>query len=89
MTAYDFSLRQEVLLEKGASVLSDLFHYRKNSQLNDLSHPVNILYKQIWAAKQDILQAKTEAELEQIDGKFELAHSIISSMEAQRVARSS
>ncbi|MBR4702459.1 MAG: hypothetical protein IKO91_01310 [Oscillospiraceae bacterium] len=89
MNAYDFSLRQEVLLEKGASVLSDLFRYRRNSRLLDRSHPVNILYKQIWAAKQDVLRAKTEAELEQIDGKFELAHSIISSLEAQNVARSS
>jgi hypothetical protein len=89
MTAYDFSLRQEVLLEKGASVLSDLFHYRQNSQLKDRAHPVNILYKQIWAAKQDILRAKTEAELEQIEGKFELAHSIVSSMEAQSASRTS
>ena len=63
MSKYEFSLRQEVLMEVGASILGDLFRYGEEKNINDDSDPVSILYNLIWNAKQDIILSKTEAEL--------------------------
>lgn len=35
MGKYEFSLRQEVLLEKGASVLGDLFRFKRQHGITD------------------------------------------------------
>ncbi|MDE6590917.1 MAG: hypothetical protein K2K53_11355 [Oscillospiraceae bacterium] len=71
MSGYEFSLQQEVLLEKGASVLGDLFCYKRETG-RDEYHPVSIMYGLVWSAKQDILLAKTETELARIEGQFDL-----------------
>lgn len=73
MSRYEFSLLQEVLMEKGAGVLGDLSQYKRQNGIVDRSHPVAILYSIVWNAKQDILFAKTKEKLDQIDGKFDLA----------------
>ena len=73
MSYYDFSLRQEVLLEKGAAVLGDLFRYERKQQSTDHTDPVSVMYDLVWSAKQSILLARTEKELEQIEGQFDLA----------------
>lgn len=82
MSRYEFSLRQEVLLEKGAAVLGDLFQYKRQKQIVEETHPVEILYSLIWAAKDSILAAKTEAALEQIEGQFDLADRFLAEVEA-------
>lgn len=83
MSKYDFSLRQEVLMEVGASILGDLFRYGEEKNINDDTDPVSILYNLIWNAKQDIILSKTEAELEleQIEGQFHLARNFLSGLE--------
>ena len=81
MSKYEFSLRQEVLMEVGASVLGDLFRYSEERNIESESDPVTILYGLVWNAKQDILLAKTEAELDQIEGKFRLARNFLSGLE--------
>lgn len=81
MSSYDFSLRQEVLLEKGAAVLSNLFRYEREQSLSALSQPVSILYDLVWTAKQDILLAKSETELAQIEGQFDLADRFLHGIE--------
>lgn len=81
MSKYEFSLRQEVLMEKGASVLGNLFHYRQEQGIDSDTHPVSILYDLIWNVKQDILLAKNESDLEQIEGQFNLANSFLAGME--------
>lgn len=81
MGRYEFSLQQEVLLEKGAAVLGDLFQYKRQKQIVEETHPVSVMYSLIWAAKQDILIAKTEAALEQIEGQFNLASRFLAEAE--------
>ena len=82
MSQYEFSLRQEVLLEKGAAVLGDLFQYKRQKQIVEETHPIAVMYSLVWAAKQDILTAKTEAALEQIEGQFDLANRFLAGVEA-------
>lgn len=82
MSSYEFSLRQEVLLEKGAAVLGDLFRYERERDLSDRSDAVSVMYGLVWSAKQDILLAKTETELAQIEGQFNLAGRFLAGIEA-------
>ena len=84
MSKYEFSLRQEVLMEVGASILGDLFRYSEEHGIEDETDPVNILYNLIWNAKQDIILTKTERELEQIEGQFRLARNFLSGLEMAR-----
>ena len=46
MSNYEFSLRQEVLLEKGADILGSLFHFARNNHISpsDKKDPVNVWY---------------------------------------------
>ena len=55
MGKYEFSLRQEVLLEKGASVLGDLFRFKRQHGITDQADPISVLYGLVWSAKQEIL----------------------------------
>lgn len=73
MSQYEFSLLQEVLLEKGAGVLGDLSRYKRQNEIVERTHPVAVLYSLIWNAKQDILAATSKEELDQIEGQFDLA----------------
>ena len=45
MSNYEFSLRQEVLLEKGADILGSLFHFARNNHISpsDKKDPVNVV----------------------------------------------
>jgi len=55
-------------MEIGAGVLGDLFRYAMAQGVDgDEAHPVNILYDLLWNAKQDVLLANIEAELQQIE----------------------
>lgn len=67
MNSYALSLRQEDLLEKGASVLGDLFRLKHQRGVTDREDPVSILYGLVWSAKQDILMSQTESELDRIE----------------------
>ena len=80
MSGYEFSLRQEVLLEKGAAVLGDLF-CRQREMEQDRRHPLSVMYDLVWSAKQNILTAKTETELAQIEGQFDLADRFLAGIE--------
>lgn len=53
MSGYEFSLRQEVLQEKSASVLGNLFRYQRETE-QDQRHPLSVMYGLVWSAKQDI-----------------------------------
>jgi len=77
MSKYEFSLRQESLMEQGASVLGDLFRLKRTHGITDHSDPVSVLYELVWSAKQDILLAKAESELDRIMGQFDLAKGFI------------
>lgn len=81
MSKYEFSLRQEVLMEVGASILGDLFRYSEENEIENDADPVNILYNLIRTAKQNIILSKTEEELEQIEGQFCLARNFLSGLE--------
>ncbi len=83
MDKYEFSLRQEVLREKGASVIGELFRLEDKNQIaDDVSHPVNILHDLVWDAKQDIISARTYGELDKIEGQFDLAIGFIKTLES-------
>lgn len=73
MTRYEFSLRQEVLLEKGAAVLADLFHYEHAMEAGERRDQIEQEYDRVWNAKHDILLAKTEEELARIEALFDEA----------------
>ena len=77
MSRYEFSLLQEVLLEKGAGVLGDLSRYKRQNGITERTHPVAILYSLVWNAKQDILSAKSKEELDRIEGQFNLANQFL------------
>jgi len=82
MSRYEFSLRQEVLLEKGADVLGDLFRYERSQGTPEGSGPISVLYDLVWAAKQNILLARSESDLSAIEGQFDLAHAFLNRIEA-------
>ena len=73
MSKYEFSLHQEVLLEKGADILGSLFRYKQANGITDDTDPVMVMYSLIWRAKQDTLLAKTKADLQRIENEFDLA----------------
>ena len=81
---YEFSLRQEVLLEKGADILGSLFHFARNNHISpsDKKDPVNVVYGLVWNAKSSILGADTEAELDQIETQFDFARKFYAGIEA-------
>lgn len=80
MSRYELSLLQEVLMEKGANVLGDLFRYEQANHITEQSHPVLVMHDLVWAAKQDILSAETETDLAQIEGQFLLADQFLGRM---------
>ncbi len=80
MSRYEFSLRQEVLLEKGADVLGDLFRYER-AQGTKGSSSISVLYDLVWTAKQNILLARSENDLSAIEGQFDLAHAFLNRIE--------
>lgn len=80
MSKYEFSLRQEVLMEQGASVLGDLFRLKRAHGITGHTDPVSVMYELVWSAKQDVLMAKTEAELDRIKGQFDLANGFIAKL---------
>ena len=80
MSAYEFSLLQEVLMEKGATVLGDLFRFRNDNNICDRKDPTAAMYSVVWNAKRDILSAKSEEDLRRIDTKFDMANAILSEM---------
>lgn len=75
MSNYEFSLRQEVLLEKGADILGTLFHFARSKDISpaDKTDPVNVVYSLVWDAKSNILSASTEADLNHIEAQFDFA----------------
>ena len=81
MTRYEFSFRQEVMLEKGASILADLFRYGQEKNLTEPNRPVQVMYDLVWTAKQDILLTTLEKELDRIEGQFDLAKEFLSRIE--------
>lgn len=81
MSRYEFSLRQEVLMEKGADILGDLFRYERAQIPDEKSHPISVLYDLVWTAKQNILLAQSEHDLAAIEGQFDLAHAFLSRIE--------
>ena len=81
MSRYEFSLRQEVLMEKGADILGDIFRYERAQGPMKRSHPISVLYDLVWTAKQNILLAQSEHDLAAIEGQFDLAHDLLSRLE--------
>ena len=73
MSKYEFSLRQEVLLEKGADILGSLFRYKIENGISNDADPVMVMYTLVWKVKQSILRAKTEEDLFVIEKKLDLA----------------
>lgn len=63
-------------------MLGNLFQYKRQQQIVEETHSIAVMYSLVWAAKQDILTAKTEAALEQIEGQFNLADRFLTGIEA-------
>lgn len=82
MSKYEFSLQQEILLEKGAAVLGDLFRYKRQNKIIEKTHPISVMYSLVWSAKQDILLAASESDLAEIEGQFNLASRFLAGVEA-------
>ena len=75
MDKYLFSIRQEILIDKGAAILAGFFHYARdyNIPLEDKQNPINIMYGLVWDAKHNILLASTENDLDKIEAQFDFA----------------
>ena len=82
MGNYELSFRAEILLEKGAAVLGDIFRYnlQNNVEVDDKTHPMNALYSVAWDAKQDILAANTIEQLHDIEICFNTAKAVLDKM---------
>jgi len=74
MSKYEFSLQQEVLLEKGAAVLGDLFRYELVNGISMQKDPITVMHDLIWSAKEAVLRAKSETDLVQIEAQFDFAN---------------
>lgn len=76
MDKYQFSLRQEILLDKGSDILAGFFHYARdyNIPLEDKQNPINVMYSLVRDAKSNILGSNTNAELDKIEAQFDFAH---------------
>lgn len=67
-------------MEKGAGVLGDIYRYESMYHISDPDNPISKMYSRIWKAKRDILLAKTEEELNRIEGQFDLAAGLLSDL---------
>ena len=82
MTKYEIAFKGEILMEKGAGVLADMFWYSKKNPGSDSY--ILPLEQMVWSAKQDILGAKTELDLAEIKGKFDFASGFLSALEERQ-----
>lgn len=75
MDKYQFSLQQEILLDKGAAILAGFFHYARdyNIPLEDRQNPINVMYSLVRDTKHNILLASTENDLDKIEAQFDFA----------------
>lgn len=75
MDKYLFSIRQEILIDKGAAILAGFFHYARdyNIPLEDKQNPINIMYDLVWDAKHNILLASIENDLDKIEAQFDFS----------------
>lgn len=75
MDKYQFSLHQEILLDKGTDILAGFFHYARdnNIPLEDTHNPINVMYRLVRDAKHNILLASTETDLYKIEVQFDFA----------------
>ncbi len=73
-------------MELGADILANTFHYRKRMNITYEKDPIFILHKLVWNTNQDILRCKTEAELDQIQGKFFRVHNFLLEPETTKMA---
>lgn len=48
MSNYEFSLRQEVLLEKGADILGSLFHFARNNHISPSDKKIQLMLFTVW-----------------------------------------
>lgn len=78
---YEFTLKQEVLMEKGADVQGEVFRFQRQAPSASLGKATGILYELVGVAKHDILTAKNESELNCIESKFDFARSYITELE--------
>ena len=55
MSKYEFSLRQEMLLGKGADILGGLSLYSKKNNIptSDYADHIHVMYSQMWESKHD------------------------------------
>lgn len=75
MSRYEFCLQKEVMSEQAADIIGDIMRYirRNDIDIKDDSNPIIILFQQVYKAKEDILPARDEKELDKISGKIEMA----------------
>lgn len=75
MSRYELCLQKEVMSEQAADIIGDIMRYiRRNAiDIKDDSNPIIILFQQVYKAKEDILPARDEKELDKISGKIEMA----------------
>ena len=74
---YEIILTKEVLQEIGADVFAKYCRYAIQHQIEDSAHPIKIMARLVWEAKQSIFQAITMADLEQIQGRFDMAEAFL------------
>ena len=81
MTLYELAFEGEILMEKGADVMGDLFRYSKSLPAGEDRTVLTVLSDLVWGAKRDVLMAKTEKELAMIEGKFDLVRDCLQKLE--------
>ena len=86
MNDYELTLRKEVMTEKAAGILGDLFRYAQENQIEDNTNPVNIMFSLLWNAKEDIISATSGVELDRIDGKLDIALSFTTDIVERKVS---
>ena len=86
MNAYELTLRKEVMLEKAAGILGELFRFQQSTSDTGTSRAAQILFDLVGDAKNGILLANDAAALDAIEGKFDLSKRFVSELEKSAFA---
>lgn len=80
MDNYEINLHKEVMQEVGADVFAKYCRYAIRHQIDDSNHPIKIMARLVWETKQSIFRAITMADIEQIQGRFDMADAFLDAL---------
>ena len=81
MDGYELTLRKEVLLEKAAGILGDLFRLQQNSSDRGIAEAASVMFSLVGGEKNNILMVEDVSALDGIEHKFDLSQRFTAELE--------